>query len=387
MALSRVKTWIAGEVLSASDLNSEFNSILNNALSLISPLTGAVDFDGNTITLDAAAATQVVSSAAVSWNFTSGAKTGTPATTGSVANYSAQTFTDNATVGSGTAAAYTAFAIQRPTLVATNALVTTTDAATWYVPNSPLAGTNETITNSWAIWVDTGNVRFDDDIYWRSGTAFNGIFSHNISANRTWTFPDVTGTITTNGDNLSVFAATTSAQLAGVISDETGSGALVFANTPTLVTPILGAATGTSVTLTGAMSSATVAGAVVATQAEQETGSSTTVVITPARQQFHPSAAKFWVNFNGTGTPVILSSYNVAAIVDNGTGDYNITIDTDFSAANQCVVGMVGHSTAGDNQVQAEVGDISTGTIGIFTVQAGALADFANVMIVGFGDQ
>ena len=47
---------------------------------------------------------------------------------------------------------------------------------------------------------------------------------------------------------LSQFAATTSAQLAGVISNETGSGALVFATSPTLVTPILG--TPTSGTLT-----------------------------------------------------------------------------------------------------------------------------------------
>lgn len=47
---------------------------------------------------------------------------------------------------------------------------------------------------------------------------------------------------------LSQFAATTSAQLAGVMSDETGTGALVFANTPTLVTPVLG--TPTSGTLT-----------------------------------------------------------------------------------------------------------------------------------------
>lgn len=39
---------------------------------------------------------------------------------------------------------------------------------------------------------------------------------------------------------LSQFAATTSAQLAGVISDETGSGALVFGTSPTLVTPDLG---------------------------------------------------------------------------------------------------------------------------------------------------
>lgn len=51
--------------------------------------------------------------------------------------------------------------------------------------------------------------------------------------------------LTTNP--LSQFAATTSTQLAGVISDETGSGALVFANTPTLVTPVLGVATATSI--------------------------------------------------------------------------------------------------------------------------------------------
>jgi hypothetical protein len=49
---------------------------------------------------------------------------------------------------------------------------------------------------------------------------------------------------------LSQFAATTSAQLLGVISDETGTGSLVFATSPTLVTPILG--TPTSGTLTNA---------------------------------------------------------------------------------------------------------------------------------------
>lgn len=47
-------------------------------------------------------------------------------------------------------------------------------------------------------------------------------------------------------DPLSQFASTTSLQLAGVISDETGSGSLVFATSPTLVTPNIGAATATS---------------------------------------------------------------------------------------------------------------------------------------------
>ncbi len=40
-------------------------------------------------------------------------------------------------------------------------------------------------------------------------------------------------------DNLGVFATTTSLQLLGVISDETGSGALVFGTSPTIVTPTI----------------------------------------------------------------------------------------------------------------------------------------------------
>ncbi len=48
----------------------------------------------------------------------------------------------------------------------------------------------------------------------------------------------VTGLAITSG-NLSQFAATTSAQLLGVISDETGSGALVFGTSPTITTATL----------------------------------------------------------------------------------------------------------------------------------------------------
>lgn len=53
--------------------------------------------------------------------------------------------------------------------------------------------------------------------------------------------------LATTADKLSDFAATTSAELAGVISDETGSGLLVFNDTPTLVTPVLGVATATTI--------------------------------------------------------------------------------------------------------------------------------------------
>ena len=64
------------------------------------------------------------------------------------------------------------------------------------------------------------------------------------------TIPE-TKTLVVTTDKLNVLASTSSSELAGIISDETGTGALVFANTPTLVTPNIGAATGTSLVLSG----------------------------------------------------------------------------------------------------------------------------------------
>lgn len=59
-------------------------------------------------------------------------------------------------------------------------------------------------------------------------------------------------------DPLSQFASTTSLQLKGVMSDETGSGALVFADTPTLIAPILGTPTsGVMTNVTGTASGLT----------------------------------------------------------------------------------------------------------------------------------
>ena len=56
-------------------------------------------------------------------------------------------------------------------------------------------------------------------------------------------FDAIASMSSTKGDKsgtLAQFAATTSAQLASVISDETGSGALVFATSPALTTPNIG---------------------------------------------------------------------------------------------------------------------------------------------------
>jgi len=87
---------------------------------------------------------------------------------GAMVHVDTSTITDSATAGSGTAAKYTHVNIEAPTLAATNASVTTSDVATLYINAAATAGTNQTITRNWAMWVDTGNARFDGSIY--SGT-------------------------------------------------------------------------------------------------------------------------------------------------------------------------------------------------------------------------
>jgi len=93
---------------------------------------------------------------------------------------------------------------------------------------------------------------------------------------------------------LSQFAATTSSQLAGVISDETGSGALVFATSPTLVTPVLGVATATSVngcTLTSGTLNGSVTGTNTGDQTTVTGNSGTTNALVSATTTVNVSSA------------------------------------------------------------------------------------------------
>lgn len=95
-----------------------------------------------------------------------------------------------------------------------------------------------------------GDILYRDAAGWArlaAGTSGYFLKTQGAAANPTWAAVPGGGDALTSNP-LSQFAATTSLQLKGVISDETGSGSLVFATSPTLVTPILG--TPTSGTLT-----------------------------------------------------------------------------------------------------------------------------------------
>jgi hypothetical protein len=152
---------------------------------------------------------------------------------------------------------------------------------------------------------------------------------------------------------------------------------------------VLAKATNTDMDFTWTTSSS---GLSAASQAEMEAGSSTTVAVTPGRQQYHPSAAKFWIKFNGTGTPAINASYNFTSITDSGTGYYELYIATDFSSGSYCVVAsstkLSGASSDATIMMASPVGAYSAGNFGLITANLqGTLSDSDANFVVGYGDQ
>jgi hypothetical protein len=65
-----------------------------------------------------------------------------------------------------------------------------------------------------------------------------------------------------------------------------------------------------------------------------------------ATQNGMTGIAKAWVNFNGTGTVAIRTSFNVSSITDNGTGDYTVNFTTAMPNADYCLVGASGRNTS-----------------------------------------
>jgi hypothetical protein len=173
--------------------------------------------------------------------------------------------------------------------------------------------------------------------------AFTSLSSSSTTTLNGTTVP-ASKTLVVTTDKLSALAATTSAELAGVISDETGSGALVFATSPTLVTPILGTPqSGTVTNLTGT-ASININGTVGATT--PTTGVFTTLT----------------VNDNTT-----LGSSN------SDTVNFNARVASDLnpSTDNTYDLGVTGHEwrnlnidgTANIDSLVADTADINGGTI------------------------
>lgn len=65
-----------------------------------------------------------------------------------------------------------------------------------------------------------------------------------------------------------------------------------------------------------------------------------------------------WVNFNGTGTVAIRSSFNVSSITDNGTGRYTVNFTTAMPNTNYAAI----CNSACISVAQAPIGTTGSGT-------------------------
>lgn len=112
------------------------------------------------------------------------------------------------------------------------------------------------------------------------------------------------------GSGVATFLGTpSSANLAAALTDETGTGAAVFANTPALVTPNIGVATGTSLTL-GGIAVPTISSTSTLTGKSMDGGSNTfanipaSAIVTGAWQAWTPSFTNWTIGTGGSAGTV-----------------------------------------------------------------------------------
>jgi len=138
---------------------------------------------------------------------------------------------------------------------------------------------------------------------------------------------------------------TNSAGLLAALSDETGTGLAVFNTTPTLVTPVLGVATATSinkVTITAPAASATLT--IANTKTLTVTGDAT-ISATP----YTPSGTDVAVADGGTGASTAAVGLN--NLLPSQTGNAGKVLTTDASNASWQTAGFGAWATVNNNQV------------------------------------
>lgn len=155
------------------------------------------------------------------------------------------------------------------------------------------------------------------------------------------------GTVVYTSNTLAVLAATTSAQLAGIITDETGSGSLVFATSPTLVTPNIGAATATSIN-----GNTFTAGTYTLTGGAGKTltfSNSITLAGTDSTTMTFPAASTTVAGLGTTQTFTGVNTFTPAARSSGSASYFTVTTPADTGLA-ATVESIGAHFTAGTRQ-------------------------------------
>jgi len=182
----------------------------------------------------------------------------------------------------------------------------------------------------------------------------------------------VDSSVATSSDSLDFFSATTSAELAGVISNETGSGSLVFATSPTLVTPVLG--TPTSGTLTNCD------GLPISTGVSGLGTGIATFLATPSSANF----AAAITDETGTGAVVLGTSPEITTSLTTGSSSFDLVNTTattvNFAGAATANVNIGGAGATvrmpGNTfRIDDAAGEIQINSIKVVGAQQAAIAD------------
>lgn len=153
-----------------------------------------------------------------------------------------------------------------------------------------------------------------------------------------------------------------------------------------------GGGTVTSVATAGLASGGPITGSgtvtvTAASKSDQQTGTSSTVAVTPSQQQSHDSAAKAWVSFVGS-TGSVNASYN-ATVSRGSAGTYTVSFTVPFaSATGYAGVGSVEFNSGNAIIKFGSGANKSTGSISVFCLNlSGSLTDPDNVDVVFYGRQ
>ncbi len=169
-----------------------------------------------------------------------------------------------------------------------------------------------------------------------SGTCTNGLAINSSNQVVKASCPGAASAVQVTSTSVTSAGGTNRLLTEGTVSGGTGT----LADTPV---------TANSTGDLGAVNS--IAGNVIATKTQQQSGSASTVAVTPSQQQSHDSANKVAGLCDGTtgSTATCPWTYNVSSVTRSSTGQYLINFSTAFASANY---GCEGNSTGGGGTVQ-----------------------------------